>query len=93
MEMDSYKSSIFTDVFSDNWFYQKYYLEGENKRYYTFQLALNLLKQMKVKPVILETGCQRELNLSTGLGDGLSTSVFGEYCKRNEGTLLTIDSF
>jgi hypothetical protein len=79
-------------VFSNNetiaWMYSKYYYCGSNSRYWTFQIALNLLAQKKDSPVIIETGCQR---LPDDLGAGMSSSIFGEYCSRYGGILYSID--
>jgi len=83
-----FKELIYTDDSSDNWFHKKYYFCGGNFRYYTFQLALNLLSQRTKDPVIVETGCQRQKD---DVGAGMSTSIFGEYCKRYGGHLYTVD--
>jgi hypothetical protein len=74
---------------SENWFYQKYYTCGANGRYFTFQAALNLLSQRKENPLIIETGCQRQEN---DLGAGMSTSIFGEWCFKYGGSLITVDN-
>lgn len=71
-----------------NWFYNKYYYGGANSRYYTFQLALNLLHQRHKNPVIIETGCQRQ---EEDVGAGMSTSIFAEYIQRYGGSLITVD--
>jgi len=76
---------------NSNWFYKKYYYNGANLRYYTFQIALNLLSQKKkTDPVILETGCQR---LANDLGAGMSSSIFGEFLHKYGGHLITVDNF
>jgi hypothetical protein len=74
-----------------NWFYKKYYekYNGGNQRYYTFQLALNLLIQTHEEPVIIETGCQRQ---EEDVGAGMSTSIFAEYIARYGGKLVTCDN-
>lgn len=82
------KDLIFTDGASEKWFYKKYYASGGNSRYFTFQLALNLLKQLRENPVIVETGCQR---MPDDLGAGMSTSIFGEFCQKYGGHLYTVD--
>jgi hypothetical protein len=71
-----------------NWLYNQFFLNGHNLRYYTFQLALNLLHQTKRSPVIIETGCQR---YEKELGDGYSTTLFCEYITRYGGKLISID--
>jgi hypothetical protein len=78
-----------TDPLENNWFYSKYFVSGGNARYWTFQVALNLLHQRFDKPIILETGCQREPN---DIGAGMSTSIFAEYIHRYGGTLVTVDN-
>jgi hypothetical protein len=74
----------------DNWFYQKYSekYSGGNMRYFTFQLALNLLIQTRDNPVIIETGCQRQ---AEDVGAGMSTSIFAEYIARYGGKLISVD--
>lgn len=71
-----------------NWLYERYYYAGSNSRYWTFQMALNLLVQRVKEPKIIETGCQR---LVEDLGGGMSTSILGEFCHRNGGHLYTVD--
>lgn len=73
-----------------NWFYDRYYYGGGNSRYYTFQVALNLLQQKHPNPVILETGCQRQ---EEDVGAGMSTSIFAEYIHRYGGKLIVVDLF
>lgn len=80
---------IYTDDSAHNWFFDKYFFCGTNPRYWTFQVALNLLYQRKSKPVIVETGCQRMIE---DIGAGMSTSIFGEYCQRYGGVLYTVDN-
>ena len=77
-----------------NWLYTKYAVcpdGGMNHRYYTFQLALNLLIQRHpANPVILETGCQR---MADDFGAGMSTSVWGEHIKQvGGGDLVLVDN-
>jgi hypothetical protein len=71
-----------------NWFHSKYYYAGGNSRYWTFQMALNILSQQTDNPVIIETGCQRQQD---DIGAGMSTSIFGEYCQTYGGQLITVD--
>lgn len=72
-----------------NWFYNKYWYAGANQRYFTFQMALNLLNQLVENPVIIETGCQRQLD---DIGAGMSTSIFAEYISRYGGRLISVDN-
>lgn len=73
------------------WFFKKYYSDGNNNRYVSFQLALNILDTVNVsgRPVIVETGCQREEN---DLGAGMSTSIFAEFIQRHQGRLVVVDN-
>lgn len=72
-----------------NWFFSRYYYTGGNSRYYTFQIAINLLRQRHTDPVIIETGCQRQ---EEDVGAGMSTSIFAEYVQRYGGFLITVDN-
>lgn len=84
---------LYTGTDVNNWFYERYHLKyaGSNSRYYTFQLALNLLNQKKKKkPLIVETGCQRQ---EEDVGAGMSTSIFAEYISRYGGELITCDLY
>jgi len=81
---------IYTSEESMSWFYNRYFYGGGNQRYYTFQLALNLLNQTTKDPVIIETGCQRQ---EEDVGAGMSTSIFAEYISRYDGSLITIDNY
>jgi hypothetical protein len=83
------RSLVFTDPDSPNWFFDEFYVAGVNTRYYTFQLALNLLNQFTPAPTIIETGSQR---LENDLGDGRSTTIFCEYISRYGGRLISVDS-
>lgn len=80
---------LFTGEDLNNWFYEKFYYAGSNARYYTFQIALNLLHQRCANPVIIETGCQRQ---EDDLGGGMSTCLFAEYIERYGGRLISIDN-
>ena len=73
----------------ENWLHEKYYAAGGNGRYFTWQVALNLLHQRHINPVIVETGCQR---MADDLGAGMSTSIFGEYVTRYGGTCTSVDN-
>lgn len=84
------KSTVFTSDDAANWLFTKYYYSGSNSRYWTFQMALNIILQTRKNPVIVETGCQRQKD---DLGAGMSTSIFGEFCKRYSGKLYTVDLF
>ena len=87
--MDTNLLYITEDTKKDNWFYKKYFYGGGNARYFTFQLALNLVNQLHEFPTIIETGCQRELE---DLGGGMSTSIFAEYVQRYGGRVITVDN-
>lgn len=82
-------SILFTGEDIENWLYDKIYYSGSNGRYYTFQIALNLINQFSRKPTIIETGCQR---LEDDLGAGMSTSIFAEYIDRYGGILYSVDN-
>lgn len=71
------------------WFKDKYYYEGKNERFKTFETALATMKSRYISPIIIETGCQRQKD---DLGAGMSTSIFAEYIHRYGGTLLIIDN-
>lgn len=81
------KDFVFCDVFSNNWMRRKYGPERGN-RYWTFQLALNILNQTKKNPLIVETGCQR---MADDFGAGMSTTILGEYALRYGARLITVD--
>lgn len=81
---------IFSHDGMKSWFRDKYYCNGNNARYWTFQLALNFLNQTKNAPTIIETGCQR---MKDDLGAGMSTSIFGEYVSNYGGRVITVDLF
>lgn len=81
---------LYTSDEHSNWLYERYYYAGANLRYFTFQVALNLLHQQeKDDCVIIETGCQRQKD---DLGAGMSTSIFGEYVSLNGGKVYTVDN-
>jgi hypothetical protein len=82
-----------TNSDSGNWLYDKHlkrqwYPKNINFRYWTFQIAFNILEQTCQNPIIIETGCQKQ---EEDIGDGLSTSVLGEFVCRNNGKLITVD--
>jgi hypothetical protein len=83
------KEFVYTSNEVENWFYARYFYDGQNSRYYTFQVALNLLNQRSSEPLILETGCQRE---EEDVGAGMSTSIFAEYIQRYGGNLISVDN-
>jgi len=80
---------VYTGADIENWFFSRYYYNGANSRYYTFQIAMNLLHQRHNDPMIIETGCQRQ---EEDLGAGMSTSIFAEYIDRYGGSLMSIDN-
>ena len=83
------KELVFTGAFrNSNWFWKKYWYNGGNGRYSSFQTTLNLLNQLTKDPVIIETGCQR---LPDDIGGGMSTSIFAEYIHRYNGSIYTVD--
>lgn len=57
-------------------------------RYPTFKIALDLLIDLPQHRIV-ETGCVR---LKDDWGAGYSTMLFGEFCKLNGGSLITIDN-
>jgi hypothetical protein len=65
-------------IFHGSW-YDKRYQANSGDRYPTFKAALNLLSQLKpAEPVVVETGCQREMN---DWGAGCSTTLFLDYLR------------
>lgn len=72
-----------------DWFKDKYYYDGANARFETFEKALTLLKRSYSNPIIIETGCQRQKD---DLGAGMSTSIFAEYISRYGGQLEVVDN-
>jgi len=85
---DFMRDLVYSSDDSDSWFYQKYFCGGANFRYWTFQLSLNILRQTRENPTFVETGCQR---MEEDIGAGMSTSIFGEYCRRYGGQVFTVD--
>jgi hypothetical protein len=86
--MNKMNELVLADDSSRNWLLDKYYYAGSNSRYWTFQIALNILAQKTEQALIVETGCQRQKD---DLGAGMSTSIFGEYAVRYNGQLITVD--
>jgi len=77
------------DDIRDNWFFNKYYMNGSNTRFQTFSIALNLLSQQHPNATIIETGCQRCYDVQSAGG---STSIWAEYLEKHNGTkLISID--
>ena len=77
-------------VYNDkNRFRARYHdvMAGSGSRYWTFKTALNLLLQ-RGNLKILETGSQR---LPADWGAGCSSQVFGDFCSRYGGHLISID--
>jgi hypothetical protein len=72
-----------------SWFCEEYFNGNNNLRYWTFQIALNLLSQRSKDPIIIETGCQREKD---DFGAGMSTSIFARYIHEYGGMLLVCDN-
>lgn len=75
-----------------SWFFNKYYRDlgmdpFDYGRFSTFQIALNLYLQREGL-VIVETGCQRELD---DWGAGCSTQLFYEFTQQYGGQLYSID--
>lgn len=76
-----------------HWFHQKYYsnlkVDPYNYgRYTTIKIALNLFHQRAGK-LILETGCQRQVD---DWGGGCSTQVFSDYANANGCRLISVDN-
>jgi hypothetical protein len=90
---DKMLSDIYTSEGNGNWLYSKYYAAGSNSRYFTFQLALNLLRQQRKEDdlpyMIIETGCQRQQD---DLGAGMSTSIFAEWASKYNGMVISVDN-
>jgi len=59
-----------------------------DQRHKTFRQALDLLTQRGGK-VIVETGCVR---LDNDWGAGMSTVIFADWCKRNDGVFYSVDN-
>jgi hypothetical protein len=80
----------FDGQFDDDLKGHKKYQGGNNPRYPTYQLSLNLVNQLHpISPIFLETGCQRE---ELDVGAGMSTTIFAEYCRRYGGQVISLDN-
>lgn len=73
-------------LFGKSWFDKKYAQPGY-RRHATMKSALNLFVQNNGS-IIVETGCCR---LPDDWGAGLSTVMFGEFCKTYSKKLYTVD--
>lgn len=73
-------------VYVNSWFEQAY-REKLDSRYFTFKVALNLFLQFQGKNIV-ETGCMR---LKDDWGAGMSTFIFGAFCKKYNKHLWTVD--
>lgn len=77
----------------DDWFTKIYFDKLDHSirhgRFHTFKAALNLLYQRTESPLILETGCQRELD---DWGAGCSTQVFTSCIAAYGGHLISVDN-
>lgn len=70
-----------------DWFFKRYF-KNLNKRYWTFKIALNIFLQ-RGGEIIVETGSQRA---PEDWGGGCSTTIFGDFCKKFDKHLYTIDN-
>lgn len=89
MVIDLSKTMASPDLFLevwDNWFYKKYFKKLK-VRFFSFKVALNLLLQRGGKHIV-ETGSVRKKN---DWGSGMSTLIFGDFCKRYNKYLWTVD--
>lgn len=76
-------------VYWNDWWTQKYrHLIGEGVRYFPMKIALNLLIQRNGTNII-ETGTTRAINDFGGAG--MATIFFGDFCKRYNKHLWTVD--
>jgi len=64
-------------------------LPKHDKRYKTFLLSMNLMKQRKSK-ILVETGTARYGDKNCR-GDGCSTLIFGEWARDNDATFYSVD--
>jgi len=78
------KDFLFLDK---DWFYKKY-ADKLKERFWTFKVALNLFLQ-RGGATIVETGCLRSKD---DWGAGMSTLLFGEFCKKYNKILYTVDN-
>ena len=75
-------------LFANNWFQVKYAEKMEIRKFPTFKTALNLFLQNNGK-IIVETGTIRVRN---DWGPGYSTYIFGDFCKRYDKRIYTVDN-
>ncbi|HUV42305.1 MAG TPA: class I SAM-dependent methyltransferase [Patescibacteria group bacterium] len=72
--------------FNKDWFFKKYHKKAI-KRYWTWKAALNLFLQRGGKNIV-ETGTIRQKN---DWGGGMSTLILGDFCKKYNKHLWTVD--
>lgn len=75
-------------LFANNWFQTLYAEKMEIRKFPTFKIALNLFLQNNGK-IIVETGTIR---VRDDWGPGYSTYIFGDFCKRYNRRLYTVDN-
>lgn len=73
-------------LYSGSWFDKKYAKPGW-QRHATMKAALNIFLQRDGKQIV-ETGCCR---LPDDWGAGLSTVMLGDFCKKYDKDLITVD--
>lgn len=69
--------------------YIKERLNRQDKRYRTFNYALELMEERRAKTLV-ETGTSRH-GSSNCSGDGCSTLIFAQYVKQNGGSFYSVD--
>lgn len=75
-------------LFTQNWFYQKYFLNLEQgHRFWTMYTALSLFLQLGGKNMV-ETGC---LRMKDDWGAGMSTLVFADFASQYKKSLWSVD--
>ena len=85
-QINSLPMNNFIDIQRDYFFIK--YFKKLDKRFWSFKIALNLFLQRNGQ-IILETGCIREKD---DWGAGNSTMIFGEFCKKFDKQLITVDN-
>lgn len=75
-------------LFANSWFQERYAEKIEPRKFPTFKAALNLFIANDGE-VIVETGTIR---MKDDWGAGYSTYLFGDFCKRYNKRLITIDN-
>ena len=76
-------------VYWDDWWTEKYRFQiGEGVRYPSMKIALNLFNQRNGE-IMVETGTTRAVNDFGGAG--MATIFLGDYCKKYNKTLYTVD--